>query len=132
MEDLELEDSIQRMKNVVEDGEKNILKYFDRINDKLFNFNNVLIAGYFALSKITDSISSFYILIPITNMCFLFYIEYKMMEKSRFEAKLMKKSQNDVANYHKMISKANYYSLLAIISTVLVTVVFLWNLIIKR
>jgi len=33
-----------------EQGKKNILKYFDRLHDKLFTFNNIMIVGFFAIS----------------------------------------------------------------------------------
>lgn len=30
-------------------GMRDILRYYDRIHDKLFSFNNMLIAGYFVI-----------------------------------------------------------------------------------
>ncbi|MBE0393065.1 hypothetical protein [Flavobacterium sp. PL002] len=99
MEDFNFEESQREQKRIDEnferteiEGGKNILKYFDRIHDKLFAFNNILIAGFFALSKIENSISVKTILIPIINLCFLVFIEYQMMEKSRFESSI--KTQN--------------------------------------
>ena len=57
-----------------EEGIKNILKHFDRLHDKLFTFNNILIAGYFALSKLINSISPINIIIPIINLGILVYM----------------------------------------------------------
>lgn len=37
--------------NTTEQGKKNILKYFDRIHDKLFTFNNIMIAGFLLYQK---------------------------------------------------------------------------------
>ena len=46
MNDEELEEIDKNFKKTEEDGVKNILRYFDRIHDKLFTFNNIMIAGY--------------------------------------------------------------------------------------
>ena len=112
-----------------EDGLKNLLKHFDRIHDKLFVFNNILIAGFFTLSKIDNSISVKTILIPIINLCFLIFIEYEMMEKSRFEASIKTKPINTFEKYYKRIERTNWYSLASILSTLTVTIVFLFYLI---
>ena len=38
---------IENFKNTETEGLKNILMYFGKIHDKLFTFNNILIAGFF-------------------------------------------------------------------------------------
>ena len=38
----EFEEAIAQHNKIVEEGQKNIIKYFDRIHDKLFNFNNII------------------------------------------------------------------------------------------
>ncbi len=111
-----------------EEGVKNILKYFDRIHDKLFAFNNILIGGFFALSKIGNSISVKLIIIPIINFCILIFIEYRMMEKSRFEASIKSQPINQYENHGKRISNTNWYSLLSILTTFIVTSIFLYYL----
>lgn len=95
MEDFDFEESQRENERIErnftrteEEGLKNILKHFDRIHDKLFVFNNILIAGFFALSKIENPIPVKTIFIPILNLCFLIFIEYEMMEKSRFESSI--------------------------------------------
>jgi hypothetical protein len=45
----EVEESYERTKKGEEESVKQIWKHFDRINDKLFTFNNIMIAGFFAL-----------------------------------------------------------------------------------
>ncbi len=102
-----------------------MLKHFDRLHDKLFTFNNILIAGYFALSKLENDIPLATILIPIGNLAILLFIEYKMMEKSRFESEITKKSKTEIDKWGKNIHEMNLYSLLAIISTSIVTLIFL-------
>lgn len=125
MTEKELDEVFQRFKKTEEEGLKNLLKHFDRLHDKLFTFNNILIAGYFALSKLENDISLATILIPIGNLIILLFIEYKMMEKSRFESEITKKPMVEINQWGKNIHKTNLYSLLAIISTSIVTLIFL-------
>lgn len=129
MTDDELEEIDKNSKKTEEEGAKNILKYFDRIHDKLFTFNNVLIAGYFALSKVVQEISVFNIIIPIVNLAFLIYLEYRMMEKSRFEAGIRNKNKEQIQRHGTTINKTTLYSLSAIVSTSGVTLYFLYKLI---
>lgn len=126
--DRELQDMDQRFKKTEEEALKNMLKHFDRIHDKLFNFNNILIAGYFALSKLEKEISLATIFIPIANLIVLLYIEYKMMEKSRFESSITQKTPKEIEQWGKRITRTNQYSLLAICSTSIVTMWFLYYL----
>lgn len=132
-ENNEVLSSDEEMKKIYEnfertkvEGSKNILKYFDRIHDKLFNFNNILIVGYFALSKVYDKMSLLSILIPLCNLMLLIYIEYRMMEKSRFESKIMDQSSSTIDKYGKRINNTNLFSLLSIFSTLSVTLLFLY------
>lgn len=97
MTEKELFEIDQRFKRTEEEGFKNLLKHFDRIHDKLFTFNNILIAGYFALSKLDNKISVSTILIPIANLIILLLIEYKMMVKSKFESEITKKSGQEIS-----------------------------------
>ncbi|TGN27979.1 hypothetical protein [Empedobacter tilapiae] len=110
------------------DGKRDILKYFDRIHDKLFTFNNILIVGFFTLSKFKENVSINTILFPICNLIFLIYIEYSMMEKSRFEASIKDKNLSEINENGKLIKSTNKYSLYIILSTLLVTLIFLLNL----
>ncbi|MCT4636843.1 MAG: hypothetical protein N4A72_03955 [Bacteroidales bacterium] len=110
------------------DGIQNTLKYFDRIHDKLFAFNNILIAGYFALSQVFESFSVYGIIIPLLNLALLIFIEYRMMKKSRFESEITKKIPSEIDKNGFSISKTNRYSLYAIISTTIVIGIFVYNL----
>lgn len=52
-----------------------IFQYFNRINDKLFSFNNLLIAGYFTIIAVPKiAMHPSYMLIPIINMAILLYL----------------------------------------------------------
>lgn len=121
----EIDDNFKRKER---EGSQNILKHFDRIHDKLFTFNNILIAGYFALSQFFDSFSIYGLIIPIANLCILLIIEYRMMEMSRFDAQVTKKTPEEINMNGMAISRTNRYSLYTILSTSVVVVIFLINL----
>lgn len=108
------------------DGVRDIFKYFDRINDKLFNYNNILIAGFFTIGKLKNDVPMWLIIIPIFNLAFFIYIEYMIMEKSRMESYILESF--DEEKYRKNINKTNLYSLLTIFTTLIVTIFFLINL----
>ncbi|CAA7387257.1 hypothetical protein [Chryseobacterium fistulae] len=114
------------------DGTRDILKYFDRIHDKLFTFNNIMIVGFFTISKIKEGVPIEFILVPILNLVLIVYIEYRMMEKSRFEANILDNDlhtiQEKIKKQGKAIDKSTFYSLLSIFTTFVVTCFFLYNL----
>lgn len=124
----EVEEIYQNFKRTEREGVQNILKYFDRIHDKLFTFNNILIAGYFALSQFFESFSVYGIIIPILNLGLLILIEYRMMEKSRFESQVTQKTKEEIDKNGLSINKTTRYSLYAIISTSIVVGIFIFNL----
>jgi len=115
-----------------EQGKKNILKYFDRIHDKLFTFNNIMIAGFFALSKLDNPINIKNILIPIGNLIIILYIEYRMMELSRTEASIKKIPVNELKQrLYSKYGKVTNLSLLSISTTAIVTIILLYYLIFR-
>lgn len=125
-EDKEIEERDTRMKKTEEDGIKNTLKHFDRIHDKLFQFNNILIAGYFVLAKLEKSVALSNILVPVANLCFLIFIEFRMMEKSRFESNIKQKTLEEINKWGASIQNTNLFSFLAITTTFIVTCIFLY------
>lgn len=129
MTDEELKKLDEQYAKIEEEGLKNTLKHFDRIHDKLFTFNNILIAGYFALFKVYNTISVVSILIPIFNLGLLIFIEYRMMERSRFESRINQKTLVDVKEHGKLTRNTNLFSFLSIITTTIVTVIFLYYLV---
>lgn len=135
MKDFDFEESEREQERIErnfirteEEGLKNILKHFDRIHDKLFTFNNILIAGFFALSKLENPIPVKTIFIPLINLCFLIFIEYEMMERSRFEASIKSQPFDKYSSYGKRIKRTNWYSLLSIFTTLIVAVFFVYYL----
>jgi hypothetical protein len=125
----ETDEIIQSFKEKEKQGLHDILRYYDRIHDKLFSFNNMLIAGYFVIIAMPNSQTNpWWILLPIFNMLNLVFVDYEMMEKSRFESAIMSKSQEEIQNHGKRISKTTWRSLFTIISTLIVTFVFIIQL----
>lgn len=127
MTDKELDEIDKNLRRAEIEGVQNILRYFDRIHDKLFTFNNILIGSYFALSQIYDSFSVYEILFPLVNLAILLFIEYRMMEKSRFEANVRKKTKAEIDKHGMSINSTNLYSLLAIITTTIVVGIFVYK-----
>lgn len=114
----EADEMINNFKEQEKQGLRDILRYYDRIHDKLFSFNNMLIAGYFVIIAMPNSQTNpWWILLPIFNMLNLVFVDYEMMEKSRFESAIMSKSQKEIQNHGKRISKTTWRSLFTIIST---------------
>ncbi|WP_345948544.1 hypothetical protein ABDD95_17015 [Mucilaginibacter sp. PAMB04274] len=124
----EADESMARMAKMEEEGTADIVKYFDRIHDKLFDLNNILIAGYFALVAINQQVSKGIIFVPVANLLFLIYVDYRMMEKSRLQSQITKVSAADRERYGRMINNTNLYSLLVIATTLTVTLVLIYVL----
>ena len=126
----EADEMINNFKEQEKQGLRDILRYYDRIHDKLFSFNNMLIAGYFVIIAMPNSQTNpWWILLPIFNMLNLVFVDYEMMEKSRFESAIMSKSQKEIQNHGNRIIKSTWRSLFTIISTLIVTFVFVIQLI---
>ncbi len=126
MDVAEFEKKIDKIK---EDAVKNILSHFNRINDKLFTFNNILIGGYFALSRIEVDINIKVIMVPLLNLIFLIFLEYLMMEKSRKEAGVDELGLDEFVRFaENKETKTTLFSLLAIISTLSVFGYFVYLL----
>lgn len=130
MNDTDLEknfnDSIINVDKIKDEGLKNILKYFDRLHDKLFTVNNILIAGYFALSKMDNSFSKYFIIIPFINLAFLIFLEYKMMSLSIFESNIYNNTFEEIKKNSKRINSINLHSLIMIITTSIVLIFFIF------
>lgn len=114
---------IKKAEREAEGASKKIQSTFDRIHDKLFNFNNMLIAAFLGLSKFpTDNtiLSLWMTILPIANLIYLMFLEYWQMEIYRHVAKRMEWEldlNKDVKKYGSMIKQQNLKSLLSIFTT---------------
>lgn len=126
---MEIEEFESKIDRIKEDATKNILNHFNRIHDKLFTFNNILIAGYFALSTIEVDINIKVIMIPLMNLIFLIFIEYLMMEKSRKEAGVDELGLDEFIKFaENKDNRTTLYSLFSILTTLGVFIYFLYLL----
>lgn len=124
----EADESVAKMAKIEKEGTADIVKYFDRIHDKLFDLNNILIAGYFALATLSKSVSKGIVFVPVINLLFLIYVDYRMLEKSRLQSQITKVNMLEVERYGRIIDRTNWYSLGIIVTTVAVTVVLIYVL----
>ncbi|WP_196889988.1 hypothetical protein [Aureivirga sp. CE67] len=93
---------------------------FDRIHDKVFAFNNILIVAFLGLSKYPSDKLIFQLwvsILPIFNLIFLMILEKWQMERYRLESIKSKWSDSDFIKHNKMIRSQNIKSLLSIIIT---------------
>ena len=93
---------------------------FDRIHDKLFMFNDVMIVAFLGFSKFPSDKPIFALwsaVIPLLNLIFLIILEKKQMEIYRHESLQMEWHDRDRERYGRMIRNQNLRSLLGIITT---------------
>ena len=109
------------------DGKLSISKYFDRINDKLNSYNNMLVAVYFALTQFDKSTPKLILLVPMVNMFILIAVDYYMMEYNRKLSDIKNIPMNETKKIvFGKSDKATQLSLITILSTFVVTVVLLF------
>jgi hypothetical protein len=112
---------IEKAEKEGEEASKKVQSTFDRIHDKLFTVNGILVASFFGLGKFPTEnpiISLWLVLFPIFVLCYLIYLEQQQMEIYRHASQRMNWNFNtDVKKYGKMISRQNLKSLFAIIVT---------------
>jgi hypothetical protein len=113
------------IEDAIKSGKQDITKYFDRIHDNLFTFNNMLIAGYFALIQLKVDTSKFVILIPIINLVIFIIIDYLMMQFSRANANIGETPIDKIPDIGKKSERATQLSLVTIVTTLIVTIVFI-------
>ena len=118
---------IKRVEDRSNDALNKIGSSFDRIHDKLFAFNNILLVAFLGLSKYptNDPIFSLWsVFLPISNLGCLIILEKMQMEIYRHASLGMKWSEHDRGKYGVMIRKQNLRSLLTILFTLGIFVFF--------
>lgn len=105
---------IQNAEKRVEFKTNQIQDSFDRIHDKVFNFNNIMIAAYMVLGTFpSDSpiLPLWTVIFPIINLIYLIIIEIRQMEIHRFAAHEMEWTSIQREEYGKKIEKQTWLSL---------------------
>lgn len=109
---------------------KNVQKYMDRINDKLFAFNTMLIAGYFVLIAIPNiSINSWWFVLPVINMLLSILIELRFLNYSSYRVKMI---EEKVGNENITYMKTRLITWLLFISrvlTIVTAIIFVYQVI---
>lgn len=127
----EIDEIIENLKETEKKGSDDIMKYFNRIHDKLLTLNTVMIGGYYYyyyyyLSKIEESMPIICILIPLFNISYLIYLEYFNMETSRMQSKILSFEEDEIDRYSERAGKITNKSLLSICLTVLVFIILFY------
>ncbi|TDE29840.1 hypothetical protein E0I61_07670 [Flavobacterium ranwuense] len=106
----------------VENSLDQIQNTFDRIHDKIFNFNNVLIGAFLVLGTFPNNaphLKLWTIIFPIINMVFMIYIDYRQMEIHRFAAGEQDWTTDERNEYGNKINKQTTLSLFSLFLSLL-------------
>ena len=122
----ESEESIQRMEKVPGKANDEIVKYFDRIHDKLFAYQLFFLAGYISLVAIPSiNASPWLLIIPIACVWRLIYLDWKTMEQNRRLSDLGNQNKLQMDLLKENQKKINQQSLEVILESVITTVIFI-------
>ena len=122
--DEELKERQQRTERMEESGIADTQKYFDRMHDKVFSLNNLIIAAYFALIAFRKDVSYWILVIPIINTLLLLCVDYRMLLRARLQANITNVSEKDRERYGTIQTGNDLLSLLSIYSTIIILIVF--------
>ena len=100
----------------VENSTFQIQNSFDRIHDKVFNFNNILIATFVVLGTFPGEnpiLKMWTVSFPIANLIFLIWLEIRQMGIHRFAANQEKWTAEDLEEYGNRNNSQTLLSLLS-------------------
>ena len=124
------EDIFKHFDNEAERAKGEIVKYFDRIHDKLFAYQLFFLAGYISLIAIPSiRISVWWLLIPVFCIGRLIYIDWKMMEQNRQLANIKNLNLVQIEELNKEQNSINLNSLEVILESIITTIGFICALI---
>ena len=109
-------DLLKKVDARVEYSTNQIQNSFDRIHDKVFNFNNILIATFMVLGTFPSKspiLELWTVIFPVFNLIFLIYLEIKQMGIHRFAANEKDWTDIERNQYGKKISTQTLLSLLS-------------------
>ena len=112
---------LERADKRVDDALNQIQNSLDRIHDKTFNFNTMLIGAYLALSTFPNNapkIQLWTIIFPILVLVLLIWLDIFQMEIYRFASREKEWVRKDLEEHGKKIKKHTRYSLLALFLSV--------------
>ncbi|UKN02021.1 hypothetical protein K6119_00635 [Paracrocinitomix mangrovi] len=112
---------MEKVEDRVQHSTQQIQNSFDRIHDKVFNFNNIMIGAYLVLGTFpTDSpiLPLWSIIFPIIILIYLVIIEIRQMEIHRFASNEKNWTEADRNKFGKKIDSQTMMSLIALVLTV--------------
>ena len=128
-----LKESGEVMRNLDKEEEKakdEVVKYFDRIHDKLFAYQLFFLAGYISLIALPSiCVSVWWLVIPVFCVFRLIYIDWRMMEQNRFRLDLSNKSLREIKVHNDEQININRQSLEVILESIVTTIGFVIMLI---
>lgn len=126
----ECNEIFSRMEKREEKANDEVVKYFDRIHDKLFSYHLFFLAGYISLIAIpTIRISVWWLIIPVFCVARLICIDWSMMNINRKLANITNLNPNQIRELSKKQNSINLNSLEVILESILTTGGFIWALI---
>lgn len=107
---------LKKVDTRVEHSTNQIQASFDRIHDKVFNLNNILIATYMVLGTFPSEspiLKLWTVIFPVFNLIFLIYLEIRQMGIHRFAANEKAWTDKERNQYGKKINSQTLLSLLS-------------------
>ena len=112
---------ISKAESRVENSLNQIQNTFDRVHDKVFNFNNILIGVYLVLGTFPDKspvLKLWTAIFPILNLIYLIIIDIRQMEIHRFASRELEWSSIDRIEYGQKIRNQTNLSLFAFFTSI--------------
>lgn len=105
----------------VEYATQQIQNTLDRIHDKVFNFNNILIGAFLVLGTYPNDdpkVELWTIIFPILTMVFMIYLDIRQMGIHRFASNEQEWKGNEAEQYGKKINRQTWLSLLSLVMSI--------------
>lgn len=125
----ESDEIMLRMDKVEEKAKDEIVKYFDRIHDKLFAYQLFFLAGYISLVAIPSiDVSPWLLIIPIFCVARLIHLDWRMMEHNRVLSDVKNQSKRQLGHLNEKQKWTNMQSLEVILESLVTTAIFIFVL----
>lgn len=125
----ESEEIMQRMDVVEEMAKDEVVKYFDRIHDKLLAYQLFFLAGYISLVTIPSiHVSPWLLIIPVFCVARLIHLDWRMMEHNRVLADLKNQNKQKLDKLNEKQMWTNMQSLEVILESMVTTIIFIFVL----
>ena len=122
----ESDEFMKRMDKVEEKAKDEIVKYFDRIHDKLFAYQLFFLAGYISLVAIPSiDVSPWLLIIPIFCVARLIHLDWRMMEHNRILSDVKNQSKRQLDQLNEKQIWTNMQSLEVILESLVTTAIFI-------